>query len=331
MKLLTFRAMGERTRKLGAVSSKGLIVDLASSYAFYLFEKGEAKAIQLAGESIPHDMIEFIEKGEIPINAARIAIDYAESIGREEVILGAEAVRIVMHENEIEFFAPLARPGKMMSVGANYEDHLVETGLSAPEFPMAFAKLASAFVGHKGGILHTKKTLKMDYEIELAFVIGKKGKYIPKNEAMDYVYGYTIFNDISERGLQLKEMKMGTLLGGKNMDCFAPLGPYLVTKDEIEDPHSLELELRVNGKVRQHSNTKRMIYRIEDVISYWSSLMTLWPGDIFSTGTPSGVAIGHKSDSAQYYLRPGDIVEAEIEGIGILTNSIVPEERRNTQ
>jgi len=166
------------------------------------------------------------------------------------------------------------------------------------------------------------------HEIELAFVIGKKGKYIKRDEAVEYIYGYTIYNDISERDLQTSEMKHGLLLGGKNMDTFAPIGPWIVTRDEIEDPHNLTMILRVNGEIRQNSNTKHMIHGIFDQIAYWSSLMTLYPGDIFGTGTPSGVAIGRKPSPEPYYLKPGDIVEAEIEGLGVLVNRVVRETKK---
>ncbi|MFH1007918.1 MAG: fumarylacetoacetate hydrolase family protein, partial [Candidatus Latescibacterota bacterium] len=217
------------------------------------------------------------------------------------------------------------RPSKMISAGMNYGEHLVEIGKTPPERPIAFSQLPSTFLGHRGEILWTKNTPELDYEIELAFIIGKKGKYIERDKAIEYVYGYTIHNDVSERRLLRDDIKNGMVLGGKNMDTFAPLGPWIVTKDEIKDPHNLKLTLRVNGEIRQNSNTKHMLFNIFDQIAYWSRFLTLYPGDIFATGTPSGVASRRKPSPEPFYLKPGNIVEAEIEGLGVLMNKVVKE------
>lgn len=327
MKLLTFRRHGERTTRIGGVSGGGDVVDLTSAYASYLFERRDPNPIQFAHAYIPMDMVEFINGGQTSLKAAETAIQYIEKKKGKKSPLGLNSEKLLIPEDEIEFLPPILRPGKMICAGMNYKEHLADSGAAAPEMPVAFSQFSSCLVGHRADILWTKKTPALDYEIELAFVIGKKGKYIERDQAIEYVFGYTIYNDVSERGLQFPEMKHGVVLGAKNMDTFAPLGPWIVTKDEIKDPHNLNLTLRVNGEIRQNSNTKHLIYNIFDLIAYWSSLMTLHPGDIFATGTPSGVALGRKPPDP-YYLKPGDITEAEIDGLGVLVNKVVKEEEK---
>ena len=330
MKLLTFRQRSAVMARVGALSATGEVIHLAAAYASFLHEKGESNPIGLAQTLIPADMVEFIGGGEASLRCASAAIAYVEERSRRGVPTGLHAEPLLMSQDQIEFLPPVLRPSKMISAGMNYREHLADSGRPGPEVPVAFLQSPSAFVGHLGNVVWDERTPTLDYEIELAFVIGKKGKDIDRGEAMGYVYGYTIYNDISERNLQHYEMGHGLLLGGKNRDTFAPMGPWIVTKDEVKDPHNLALTLRVNGEVRQHSNTKNMTFDIPDQIAYWSSLMTLYPGDIFGTGTPSGVALGRKLDPRPFYLKPGDVVEAEIEGLGILMNRIVerPERRR---
>jgi acylpyruvate hydrolase len=325
MKLLTFRRRGELTARVGAMSGRGEVIDLTSAYASYLHEKGEPDPIGSAQASIPMDMVEFIRGGQASLRSAATAITYAEEKGAKGTPLGGNAEPLLMAQDHIEFLPPVPRPSKMISAGMNYKEHLADSGKPGPERPVAFLQLPSAFVGHLGNIVWTERTPTLDYEIELAFIIGKRGKYIGRDKATDYIYGFTIYNDISERTLQLDEMKHGLLLGGKNMDTFAPMGPWIMTKDEIKDPHNLTLILKVNGEVRQHSNTRNMTFNIFDQIAYWSNVMTLYPGDIFGTGTPSGVALGRRPNPEPYYLKPGDTVEAEIEGLGSLINRVVKE------
>jgi len=327
MKLLTFRKRGERIARVGTLSSGREIVDLNAAYASYLLEKGEPEPTRTADAHIPTDMTEFILGGKASSKAAEAALVHVEEKKYEGgPLLGPNSEQIVLPEEEIGFMPPLLHPTKMICAGMNYREHLADSGRSSPEMPVAFLKLPSAFVGHQGEIMFTKKTASLDYEIELAVVIGKEGKYIKPEEALEFVYGYTIFNDVSERDLQIFEMKHGMLLGGKNMDAFAPIGPWIVTRDEIEDPHNLQLTLKVNGEIRQSSNTKHMTFNIPEQIAYWSNFMTLYPGDIFGTGTPSGVALGRKPNPDKYYLKPGDVVEAEIEGLGTLINRVVAEQ-----
>jgi len=327
MKLLTFRKRGQRTVRLGAVGAGGNMVDLAAAYASCLYEKGEPSPVQLSHAYLPWDMVELIGGGAASRTAAQTALAYAEGKSQKGDALGIDSERLLLSREEIVFLPPILRPGKMISAGLNYAEHVNETARTAPEFPVAFAQFSSTFVGHEGEIRIPPTTRELDYEIELAVIIGRKGKYIQRDTAIDYVFGYTIHNDVSDRGLQRAEKKGGLLLGGKNRDTFAPIGPWIVTADEIADPHNLNLILRVNGDIRQQSNTRHMIFDVLDIIAYWSSIMTLYPGDIFSTGTPSGVAARRKPSPDPFYLKPGDIVEAEIEGVGVLRNRVVAEDR----
>jgi acylpyruvate hydrolase len=328
MKLLTFRKRGALMARVGALNVRGEVVDLTAAYASYLHEKGASNPVGLAQTLIPADMVEFIGGGQASLESASAAIAHVEERRGNGTPAGLHAEPLLMSQDQIEFLPPVLRPSKMISAGMNYREHLADSGKPGPEIPVAFLQSPSAFVGHLGNIVWTERTPALDYEVELAVIIGKKGKYIDRSEAMEFVYGYTVYNDISERNLQLYEMGHGLLLGGKNRDTFAPIGPWIATKDEVRDPHNLSLSLRVNGEARQHSNTKNMTFNILDQITYWSGLMTLYPGDIFGTGTPSGVALGRKPDPKPYYLKPGDLVEAEIEGVGLLINRVAEESER---
>jgi 2-keto-4-pentenoate hydratase/2-oxohepta-3-ene-1,7-dioic acid hydratase in catechol pathway len=193
-----------------------------------------------------------------------------------------------------------------------------------PEAPVAFLKLPGTVIGPEDDIPHPPEVKNLDYEVELAIVIGKAGVDVSQDDALDYVAGYAAFNDISARDIIRGENKTGIHLMGKSFPGFAPMGPYLVTADEIVDPQNLKLRLSVNGEPRQDSNLGYMIFNIRAMISYWSQ-MGLNPGDVLTTGTPRGVAAGRKPDQTPWWLKPGDVVEAEVENIGCLRNRIVPE------
>jgi 2,4-diketo-3-deoxy-L-fuconate hydrolase len=207
--------------------------------------------------------------------------------------------------------APVARPSKIICIGLNYADHARETGATPPTEPVIFLKATTALCGPNDDIIIPKNSVKTDWEVELAVVIGKRASYVDTADAMDYVAGYCLHNDVSERAFQLE--RSGTWDKGKGCDTFAPLGPWLVTKDEISDVDNLRLWLTVNGKTMQNGNTMNLIFKLPHIISYTSSFMTLLPGDIISTGTPAGVAMGM---SPQPYLKPGDVVELGIDGLG---------------
>ncbi|PRY87116.1 fumarylacetoacetate hydrolase family protein [Mongoliibacter ruber] len=214
-------------------------------------------------------------------------------------------------DKSIRLATPIKRPSKIICVGLNYTLHAKESGMSVPEVPILFMKATSSLCGPNDPIIIPRKSEKTDWEVELAVIIGKKATYVSKEEAMDYVAGYCLHNDVSERDFQLHQG--GQWVKGKSADNFAPLGPYLVTKDEIKDPHNLRLWLSVNGEMLQDSVTSDLVFDIPTLVSYISQYMSLLPGDIISTGTPSGVGLGLKPPR---YLKSGDVVELGIDGLG---------------
>jgi 2,4-didehydro-3-deoxy-L-rhamnonate hydrolase len=206
---------------------------------------------------------------------------------------------------------PFTRPSKIICIGLNYSDHAKETGAQLPAEPIIFFKSTSALCGPDDNLVIPRNSLKTDWEVELAVVIGKKTSYVDEANAMKYVAGYCLHNDYSEREFQLE--RGGQWVKGKSCDTFAPMGPYLVTADEIGDVHNLSLWLKVNGKKFQDGNTSNMVFKVPFLVSYLSQFMTLLPGDVISTGTPAGVGLGFKPP---VYLRKGDVVELGIEGLG---------------
>jgi 2-keto-4-pentenoate hydratase/2-oxohepta-3-ene-1,7-dioic acid hydratase in catechol pathway len=212
----------------------------------------------------------------------------------------------------------VARPSKILCIGLNYAKHAKETGAAIPTEPILFMKSTTSLTGPFDNIIIPKNSEKTDWEVELAVVIGKKASYVSEAEAMDYVAGYVLHNDVSERAFQLE--RGGTWDKGKGCDSFAPLGPWMVTKDEIPNPHTLRLWLSLNGKMMQDGNTDDLIFNIPQLISYSSQFMTLLPGDVISTGTPAGVGLGF---SPNIYLKPGDVVELGIDGLGSSKQKVV--------
>ncbi len=208
---------------------------------------------------------------------------------------------------------PIARPGKVVCIGLNYSDHAEETKAEKPAEPVIFMKAPNTVIGPNDEVLVPRNSAKTDWEIELAVVIGRTARYVADHaEAMACVAGYSISNDVSEREFQLE--RGGTWDKGKSCETFNPLGPWLVTKDEVADPQQLRLQLWINGEWRQHSNTKNMIFGVAELIRYTSQFMVLEPGDVINTGTPAGVALGQPEPKP--YLRAGDVIELEIDGLG---------------
>lgn len=220
--------------------------------------------------------------------------------------------------DEVRLGCPVAHPSKILCIGLNYAKHAKETNAPIPKEPILFLKSTTAITGPNDPVMIPKDSVKTDWEVELSFVIGKRASYVPEAEAMDYVAGYCLHNDVSEREFQLE--RGGTWDKGKGCDTFAPLGPWLVTKDEIADPHSLRLWLSVNGKMMQDGNTDDLIFTIPQLVAYISRFMTLLPGDIVSTGTPAGVGLGF---NPPVYLQPGDIVELGIDGLGSSRQKVI--------
>ncbi|MES1222457.1 MAG: fumarylacetoacetate hydrolase family protein [Bacteroidota bacterium] len=225
--------------------------------------------------------------------------------------------------DDIRLGSPVARPSKIVCIGLNYADHARETGATPPPEPVIFLKSTTALVGPNDDIVIPKNSKKTDWEVELAVVIGKKASYVDEADALNYVAGYVLHNDVSEREFQIE--RAGTWDKGKGCDTFAPLGPFLATPDELGDIDSLRLWLTVNGNKMQDGNTSNFIFKLPHVISYTSQFMTLLPGDVISTGTPAGVAMGMKG---QPYLREGDVVELGIDGLGSSKQKLVAYKKR---
>jgi 2-keto-4-pentenoate hydratase/2-oxohepta-3-ene-1,7-dioic acid hydratase in catechol pathway len=236
---------------------------------------------------------------------------FFETDGLNRLAAYIESNDIVDIDDDVRLGSPLARPSKLVCIGLNYIDHAKETNATPPTEPVIFMKSTTAIVGPNDHIIIPKNSKKTDWEVELAVVIGKKASYVSEADAMDYVAGYVLHNDVSEREFQIE--RGGTWDKGKGCDTFAPLGPFFATKDEIADPHSLRLWLKVNGKTMQDGNTSNFIFNLPTLVSYTSQFMTLMPGDIISTGTPAGVALGMKPP---VYLKAGDVVELGIDGLG---------------
>jgi 2,4-didehydro-3-deoxy-L-rhamnonate hydrolase len=215
-------------------------------------------------------------------------------------------------DKEIRLGCPIARPSKIICIGLNYADHARETGAAIPTEPIIFFKATTAINGPFDDVIIPKNSKKSDWEVELAVVVGKKASYVEERDAMNYVAGYCLHNDLSEREFQLE--RNGQWVKGKSCDTFAPLGPFLATKDEIKDVDNLEVWLKLNDRQVQKSNTSNLIFKIPFLVSYLSQFMTLLPGDVISTGTPAGVGLGM---NPPVYLKPGDVMELGIEGLGI--------------
>ncbi len=218
---------------------------------------------------------------------------------------------------KVRLLAPIPRPRKnIFCMGRNYAEHAREGGAAPPDVPPFFSKPPTAVIGPEAPIVYHRATQQVDYEVELAVVIGRKGRDIPAGHALDYVFGYTIMNDVTARDLQRRHQQW---FKGKSLDTFAPLGPWIVHRSAIPDPQALRITLRVNGETRQDSTTAKMLFPVAQLIEALSTGMTLEPGDILATGTPEGVGMGFTPPK---WLRPGDLIEAEVEGIGVLRNRV---------
>jgi len=216
--------------------------------------------------------------------------------------------------------APIPRPPKIVCIGLNYRDHAIESGMAIPTIPVVFAKFSNSVVGPGDDVILPKNSEKPDYEAEFAFIVGKPGRNISKDKAMEHVFGYTIVNDVSARDFQLATSQW---IMGKTCDTFCPMGPYIATADEIKDPHNLRIGLRIDGETVQDSSTKELIFGIPELVEHLSSSFTLEPGDVVSTGTPPGVGLGRKPPR---WLKPGETMTVFIEGLGELTNRCVAQD-----
>ncbi|WP_274362556.1 fumarylacetoacetate hydrolase family protein [Paenibacillus thermotolerans] len=296
MKLVTLEQEGQY--RLGVKTDRG-IVDIAS-----------ALQAHPANGAVYSDVMQVIEEGEAAVAALE---SYVSALPLE----GGPAY--LLDEEQVQWGPCVTRPNKIICVGLNYRKHAEETNAPIPQYPILFNKFNNTLTGHRKDVAVPSVTEKLDYEAELVIVIGKKAKNVSKESALDYVFGYCAVNDLSARDLQ---MRTNQWLLGKTCDDFSPLGPYLVTADEVGDPNKLSIKAVVNGEVRQNSNTSDMIFYCDEIVSYISRHMTLVPGDIILTGTPEGVVLGYPPEK-QVYLKPGDEVTIEIEKLGSLTNRFV--------
>ncbi len=221
-------------------------------------------------------------------------------------------------DTAVRLGCPVANPSKIVCIGLNYSDHAAETNAQIPAEPIIFMKATTSITGPNDDVMLPRDSVKSDWEVELAIVIGRRASYVEEDEAMEYVAGYCLHNDVSEREFQLE--RGGTWDKGKGCDTFAPLGPWLVTKDEIEDVHNLRLWLKLNGETMQDGSTQNLIFNVPYLVSYVSRFMTLLPGDIISTGTPAGVGLGM---NPQVYLKAGDVMECGIDGLGTSKQKVV--------
>jgi acylpyruvate hydrolase len=318
MKLVTF--VHQNQERIGAFDDLGRIVDLHKAYETYLREaESDPIADHRAPVALGGDMVEFLKRGASSMQAAQKALAHLSQTKKD-----ADG-ETIFEPSQVRLMAPVPRPGALISAGKNFFDHVAEmSSKKGPAAPVAFLKLPGTVIGPEDDIPFPPEVKNLDYEVELAVIIGKPCVGVTEAEALDYVAGYAAFNDISARDVIRAENKTGIHLMGKSFPGFAPMGPCLVTADEIPEPQHLKLSLSVNGELRQDSHLGYMIFKIREMIAYWSQ-MGLNPGDVLTTGTPRGVAAGRKPDQTPWWLKPGDIVEAEVEKVGRLRNRVVAE------
>jgi 2-keto-4-pentenoate hydratase/2-oxohepta-3-ene-1,7-dioic acid hydratase in catechol pathway len=323
MRLVTFEDSVRRSR-IGAIAAEDRVVDLHSACALYLREvEGEAAFYRLADALVPPNMRALFEGGDTSLEAARKAFDFASHLDADAKAPQGEAIYYSL--DQVKLKAPII-PKKFFHTAGNFREHHEEAskaGFSHPVMPwIVFFQNVDAIIGHDEAVVYPDHlTQELDYELELAVVLKKSGKHFTLEEARDYVGGYVIFNDITARDIQRREMKSGVFSFCKGIDTFCPLGPWIVTADEIGDPHNLAMELRVNGETRQRSHSSKMSVKIPEILSHYSP-MGYSAGDVVSTGTVSGVA-AFSGDPKAWYLKAGDVMECEIEQIGVLRNRVI--------
>jgi 2-keto-4-pentenoate hydratase/2-oxohepta-3-ene-1,7-dioic acid hydratase in catechol pathway len=255
--------------------------------------------------ALPVSVRQLLEAGPAGLKAAEEASRQANAVKHDAA--------------QVKFLPPIPDPPKIVCLGLNYRDHAMETNAPIPKDPVLFSKYATALIGHGDAIVLPAVSKEVDYEAELVIVVGKGGRHLSAEQAKDHIAGYTIGHDVSARDWQLKKDQRQWMVG-KTFDTFAPTGPWLVTADEVPDPHNLAIRLRLNGQTMQDSNTQQMIFNVGAILSYLSIVFTLEPGDLIFTGTPPGVGIARKPP---VYLKGGDVVEVEIDKLGVLRNNVV--------
>jgi acylpyruvate hydrolase len=323
MKLMRYsrRHQPSALARLGVLVGQDLVADLRAGYALYLVdEAGNPKGRELAQLYMPPYVAQFLYAGDAAWRALGDAYAYLAGLAEtspDATGLGGE--RLFIPLSECRLYAPV-RPSKLITIGSNYPGYTRLSGREAGTVPAAFVKTLSALTGPERDIVKPRVCKELDFETELAVVIGKRCKNVSASDAYGVVAGYTILNDVTARDIAAREREGGTVYLAKTFDTFAPMGPWLVTREAIPDPMHLSIQTRVNGEPRQDGNTHEMIHDIPNLIAYLSQ-MTLLPGDIIATGSPGGGGLSNPD----WMLREGDVVECEIEGIGVLRNGVVDE------
>lgn len=307
MKLINYTFNGT-TR--AAVLVEEQVIDLNLAYEAKLVAEGEYRAKEIAHAFVPATTDELYQGGQKSLQLADEAVAFIlenPQASKQQAIFAREDVKIE---------APVLNPGKIICVGHNYREHILEMGRELPTHPVIFAKFANTILGPDDDIPFYPISEQLDYEAEFTFVVGKQARNVSEEDALDYVAGYTITNDVTYRDIQRRTLQW---LQGKTVDGSAPMGPYLVTADELQDPSGLDVVLTVNGEVRQKTNTANLVFSVQKLVAFLSNLMTLEPGDVVLTGTPGGVGVAMTPPT---FLKDGDVVRIEIDKVGALENKV---------
>ncbi len=293
--------------RMGVVHHEN-VLDLQEAYRLYLLKRDQVDLANAIEHVLPSDLTSFFKLGEQSIQHAQVALNFSEEHD-------VSAISFLFHN--VTLAPPVPNGAKVICIGTNYKNHVAEMKANIPEYPVLFSKFSNALIGANDDIQKSPYTEKLDYEGEFTVVIGKEASHVKKENALDYIAGYTIGNDISARDLQKRTPQW---LQGKSLDKSTPIGPWIVTAEELTDPSNVQIETYVNGEKRQSSNTKHLIFNIPTLIEFISSLITLQPGDVILTGTPDGV--GFAMDPPQF-LKAGDTIRIEVAGVGVLENKVV--------
>ncbi len=299
MKLVSFSSGGDAAIRFGALLDSQRVLDFCADSAGIPRPKNELGWFDLEQSSL--------------IEATALVRSLADAPGR---LAELQAQGAILARSDVRLHAPVPRPGKVICIGLNYRDHAEESGMELPELPLFFSKFPTSITAHETAVRIPPGSVEVDYEAELAVVIGRTATRVTKETAFEHVLGYANFNDVSARDFQFRD---GQWQRGKSCDTFAPFGPFLRTRDEVQKPQTLAIQLRLNGKTLQSSNTDQLIFGIAELVAFLSQSTTLEPGDVIATGTPPGVGFARKPP---IYVKPGDRMEVEIEGLGILANPV---------
>ncbi|MBI2206582.1 MAG: fumarylacetoacetate hydrolase family protein [Candidatus Rokubacteria bacterium] len=311
MKLVTYRS-GRSSARVGALEGD-VVFDLAALGVDLAKEQGTARH---GRGGFPKTLLELVQGGQPAFDDARAAFDHGRNVVGRRGPDGLIEGRLGISTKRARLEAPIPRPARnIFCLGRNYAEHAAERGAEAPKHPVYFTKVPESVVAPGAGVVHHAATNDLDYEVELTVVIGTSGRDIPRSQALKHVFGYTIINDVTARDLQKRH---GQWFKGKTLDTFCPMGPMLVTADEIPDPQTLRIAMRVNGETRQSSHTSKMLFPVDECIAVLSEGFTVLAGDVIATGTPDGVGA-----ASGRFLKVGDEMEADVELIGILKNTIV--------